>query len=143
MGYTHYFTAKKADNDQWNKFIDACKELKSKLPKHIKISGGDGTGKPEFSDEMVCFNGSGDNAYETFYIPKDSSEWDFCKTARNPYDLLVCAVLMAAKEHLGYEVTTDGDLEDWEDAIHFYKTTFFGDNVDPSTFIPDDLLEEW
>lgn len=33
----------------------------------------------------------------------------FCKTARKPYDLVVCAVLILAHVHLGLQVSSDGD----------------------------------
>ena len=48
-------------------------------------------------------------------------DFNFCKTARKPYDLLVCACLIAAKKELNYEVHSDGKKEDWQPAIDFYN----------------------
>jgi hypothetical protein len=91
----------------------------------IIIKGGDGTGEPEFTNTEVIFNGDAtdDMDHETFYITLkrlalDSSvtaSWeigreleeggqfwdgyDFCKTARKPYDLLVAACLIRFGYH--------------------------------------------
>lgn len=146
MGYTHYWTPKKATAEKWNKFIEVAKELKSNLPKYsesaggcygedaanwkrvLKISGGMGTGKPNFNQKEVWFNGDEKRGldHETFFIAPDKNEWNFCKTARKPYDLLVCAVLIAAYEYLDYDVSSDGRLEDWLPAIEYYSTVVYG-----------------
>jgi hypothetical protein len=139
MGYTHYFTPKAHTDEQWDSFVDAVKELHENLPENVKSILGDGMGqnKPvlneptEWSDgnPVVCFNGLEDKEedYETFCIIKNKIEWDFCKTARKTYDLFVCVVLMAAKEHLDFEISTDGDREDWEEAIELYIDTFYAE----------------
>lgn len=143
--YTHYWTPKKVNQETWNKFLEVAKELKSNLPKYsesaggyfgeesnhkrvIKIRGGMGTGKPAFNKKEVWFNGDEQRGlnHETFLITPDKDEWNFCKTARKPYDLLVCAVLIAAHEYLGYKVSSDGDLEDWMPAIEYYSTVEYG-----------------
>lgn len=58
------------------------------------------------------------------YFPKpdeDGYYFNFCKTARKPYDFFVCAVLILAKIHFGdrIKVSTDGTLEDWLPVIDF------------------------
>jgi len=137
MGYTHYWTPKVVTEEKFAEFSKTCKKLHDNLPNTSKTAGGyhsnetieicgwDGTGKPEFSDVMVSFNGNQDKDldHETFNVQADKTEWNFCKTARKPYDLLVCACLIAAHEQLDYEVSSDGDLEDWKDAIEFYMDT--------------------
>jgi len=146
MGYTHYWRPKKADDKTWNEFVAVCKKLHKKLPDSIVIADGFGEGSPTFggilnkdiprlNSPTIDFNGSEarGEAYETFRIIQNDDEWQFCKTARKPYDLLVCACLIAAKEILGYEVTSDGDREDWEEAITFY-TKVTGKNIIPAMF---------
>lgn len=75
----------------------------------------------QISPEKIFFNGVGDNAHETFsYYP--NSEWDFCKTARKPYDLYVCATLIVLKYFTpGLDFSSDGVVEsgEWLDAISF------------------------
>lgn len=45
---------------------------------------------------------------------------DFCKTARKPYDLLVCFSLLAFKaafhDYKVFHFSSDGDNSDWEEA---------------------------
>lgn len=127
MGYTHYWTPKETTTKKWNKFVEACKILNKNLPKEIVIHSWDGIGEPEFTDKLVSFNGDADSNldHESFVIKKDDGEWNFCKTARKPYDLLVCSCLIAAHDILGYEVNSDGDIDDWEDAIDFYLKNIY------------------
>lgn len=65
--------------------------------------------------------GLGSGSYETMCIercPSEDDKFSFCKTAFRPYDLVVTAVLIAAKEHFGenIEVSSDGDDSNWLDA---------------------------
>ena len=124
MGYTHYFTPKPATDESWDKFVKKCKKLYKALPNDIVIRGGMGSGEPMFDETLVWFNGdeATGNDHETLLIKKDDNEWSFCKTAYKPYDLLVCAVLLAAEEILGYELSSDGDANDWKPAKKFYKS---------------------
>lgn len=76
---------------------------------------------PIFSDGIVRFNGIDDDGHEPFDIPRvmQRANWqtpdeygrlfDFCKTARKPYDTLVCAVLIAFKYHFGDQVAVSSD----------------------------------
>ena len=139
MGYTHYWKPVKVDQQTWNKFVTVCIILKNNLPKSSKsaggyykdvpivICGGDGTGEPDFElgdgRNIVCFNGTEENdlGHETFVVGKDKIDWDFCKTAGKPYDLLVGACLVAAHEILGYKVSSDGQGKDWRPIFDHYE----------------------
>ena len=161
MGYTHYYTPKESTSKKFEEFSTRCKKLYEALPEKsgtaggyasdqkIEIRGGDGTGKPEFTKEKVWFNGNSKNGtdHETLGISsKDKNGWNFCKTQRKPYDLLVCAVLIASHDLLGYEVTSDGDLDDWIPAMKFYLDTIYGydssENEAISKIMPEFLVEE-
>jgi hypothetical protein len=91
----------------------------------IKLCGGMGDGEPEFSEKQINFNGDGEHGldHETFRIVFDSPEWDFCKTARKPYDMVVCLCLISMKNNIpdGFEYSSDGDLDDWQPAYEFYE----------------------
>lgn len=66
---------------------------------------------------------SPDGSHETFAWPAKAEvkEWqraelfeegqafDFCKTARKPYDAVVCALLIAAKDHYGASLRVSSD----------------------------------
>ena len=147
MGYTHYYyRQKELDKKKFQDFKDDVVKLHRSLPEHtnsaggyhthqrVIIKGGDGTGSPHFSIDGICFNGDKekDMYHETFNIPRVHMKervdengliFDFCKTARKPYDILVCASLIALKKHFGNDVkvSSDGDEEEWQPAIDFFE----------------------
>lgn len=107
----------------------------------IVLRGGNGQGEPETTDEGVWFNGdkSADLDHEAFALNvfemhgyRSQSEmaekgvFGFCKTARKPYDFVVCVSLMIIKHHLGkdFSVSSDGSLSDWKPAIEYYESLF-------------------
>ncbi len=154
MGYTHYWKFKqnpKDVKDGSKKFAKAVKLLKkclAKLPAEIEIGGsydwksdttkpvkvpfvlkgGNGEGEPIFTDEIVCFNGDAslNYDYETCYLAlnNDDYEFDFCKTARQPYDVAVCLTLLCFKKTFGDDFTyySDGNSEDegWKMAHNIF-----------------------
>ena len=161
MGYTHYYyrTEVEHDEDTFAKFVADVKKAYKHLPattdssggyykdSPLKIAGGNGTGKPTFNDDEICFNGSkkSDLWHETLYIPRvfkfevgdygkyqrerfgrDKVIFSFCKTARKPYDLLVQVVLILYKQHFGdlVLVASDGNAGEWETALKFVRDVF-------------------
>ena len=156
MGYTHYWTEKTTNKKTSNEFVNVCKKLNKSLPMtsetaggyhsndKIVICGGNGSGKPMFTPNLISFNGDNETemSHETFYVEFGDDEWNFCKTARKPYDLLVCACLIAAHEILGYEVTSDGDFEDWKPAIKFYLDTIYS-GKEPDEKLMKKILPEF
>lgn len=80
-------------------------------------------------------NGSGGCVHESFVMTPTTTRpdyqkgrelaFDFCKTARKHYDLLVTGVLLAFKRHFGdaVVVTSDGNDSEWEDARLFCSLT--------------------
>jgi hypothetical protein len=91
----------------------------------VKIYGGAGTGQPKLTKKLISFNGAAPELdHETFYLePKrglpypsarpDQLGWAFCKTARKPYDVVVVACLTFLQADYGFEVSSDGNTEDW------------------------------
>jgi len=142
MGYTHYWIPKKTSAKKFLEFSNICSKLYRGLPKTTDTAGGyfaddkleigDGAGrensKPEFSKDLVCFNGVGELMHETFAVGLNELSGEFCKTARKPYDLLVCVCLLAAVDILGYEISSDGELVDWKPAIDYYNQQIKGAN---------------
>jgi hypothetical protein len=139
MGYTHY----------WNRAeqVALTPELLADVRTVLRVVGEQGIplcfeydrpGElPAVNEELIRFNGQGEDGHETFLFEahfqpsyrqevKPGKLFDFCKTARKPYDLAVCAVLIVLKHHLGdqIEVSSDGDVsgtewspEEWEPAV--------------------------
>lgn len=130
MGYTHYWNFKKVVKDIDNsekKFAAAVKLFKKKLkelPHSIRLANGIGEGEPIITPTKVVFNGSAENGedYETFSITLADDErvssFNFCKTARLPYDAAVCLALLCFKDAYGndFDYSSDGDINDegWE-----------------------------
>lgn len=149
MGYTHYWIRpREIPAGVWAEIGRDVQRVLEALPEQVpggctyggaplRICGGGGRGKPEITAEEIYFNGDAGAglAHETFWLPRVAygepavarlgdgiaviGHWHFCKTARKPYDLAVCAALLVAKVHVGlqFAVNSDGD-EDEESWPH-------------------------
>jgi hypothetical protein len=113
MGYTRYWnrTAKEFDKE----FVEFCNEVFKACNKlGIKICNWDGEGQPTVNLGLIAFNGDGDKAldHESCVIG-DNIGFNFCKTARKPYDYAVRTILREAFVR-GYitELSDDGINED-------------------------------
>lgn len=149
MGYTHYYRVPKLmDKKKFKLLSEDLKNAAEFLPttsksagnyfpkEAIVLAGGDGEGKPEFTEDHICFNGTNkkDLSHETFAIDRDNSArresedgliFEFCKTARKPYDLMVCVSLLRLKHHFPKcVISSDGNDEDWAQAKEVYKHIF-------------------
>ena len=112
MGYTRYWerTEKKIGEDlvaYVRGVIADCKD------RGITIRNGAGLKKPNVSLERISINGDGEDgkdlAHETFYMDNKEVGFNFCKTARKPYDYAVRKILRYAEKN-GYvkKVSCDG-----------------------------------
>lgn len=151
MGYTNYYrTPIKMDAKKFKLLSEELKVAAGFLPgttigdlKYlIVLRGWDGTGKPEFTNEAIAFNGDNqdDLSHETFRIDRDNTKqanargskeslvFNCCKTARKPYDLMVQISLLRLKHHFPETIiTSDGRSTDWVKGRKVYKK-IFGDN---------------
>lgn len=149
MGYTHYWEFKghiapKDLEDGENKFARAAELIRKAYNKvtemGIEIADGMGEGgEPIISNSEVWFNGRGDESRETFAIRADDGEWNFCKTARRPYDLLVCVSLLAFKEVFGedFSYKSDGITKE------AYENRESNEDWKKIGFVPEGPEEEW
>lgn len=142
MGYTHYwsFEPNKVKDTEIlrKKFKRASKQIKKfadfiNTNKSFNICGGLGKGTPIFNETEIWFNGDASDSldHETFNIhwtrPTTFGKYnDFCKTARKPYDLLVCFSLLTFAEIFpeAFTFSSDGDMNDveWQRACEYYET---------------------
>ena len=120
MGYTHYWnfkndTAPKDIEGGADKFFKASAIIAKCVGKvrdmGIEICGGNGEGLPKVSDSLVLFNGSRKKGeqHESFRIDTEDGAYNFCKTARKPYDILVCLSLLAFKWAFGEDFSYKSD----------------------------------
>lgn len=131
MGYTHYWSKKKdISHKAWDKFLVDAQVVIDSSPVVIQYEWDDKY-KPLLTSDEIRFNGRGDDGHETFslkrhfvfrdYRPDADEDFDFCKTAQKPYDLVVVAVLALAKHHFGnrLNVSSDGERGDWVEGVAF------------------------
>jgi hypothetical protein len=137
MGYTHYwyYNPAKAGEDKEASFSKAVSEIakyKSLLESRgLVVRGPMGEGAAEVNAEVVAYNGDESQGldHESFYVERDEQRprngFAFCKTARKPYDTLVCLSLMSLFEAFGdrevFSYCSDGDERDWEEACSIYR----------------------
>lgn len=107
---------------------DAIK-LVAKSPVKIGDGYGEEDGQPVIDSDLICLNGIGDDVHESFYLPRDDVKFNFCKTARKPYDLIVTAMLIMADYHApnAYRIASDGEIGNWQNGLD-YATEVLGYN---------------
>lgn len=112
MGYTRYWN--RTDKPITKEFVDEVNRIIEKAKEMgITVCNWDGEGKPTITIDEIAFNGKAPHMdHESFVINNDRSEFDFCKTARKPYDYVVKEVLKVA-ENMGLvdDVSDDGEVE--------------------------------
>ena len=110
MGYTRYWnqTGKKITQklvDRVNRIIKDCEN------KGIHLGDGTGNNEPIVTMDKIVFNGNADKGldHESFVIANGLTGFNFCKTARKPYDYAVRqALIAAASEGVIDDVSSDG-----------------------------------
>lgn len=132
MGYTHYWYQKPGlDVETFMGFgVDVEKIVRNcgvELREEFNLKT-----KPVINELEIRFNGVAGDGHETFFFQRDKlgrpdqqgEAFSFCKTAQKPYDVAVCAVLIAAKAWFGSDikVSSDGDEQDWEDGLELAES---------------------
>jgi len=138
MGYTHYWKIPRVLDEKLFKILsEELRTATGLLPTKSKsaqqdnegviyLAGGNGEGEPIFDNSKIVFNGQDDLSHETFAIlQRGNDDFEFCKTARKPYDLMVCFSLLRLKHHFPEaDISSDGGAKDWSAAKKFYKKVF-------------------
>lgn len=129
MGYTHYFKQNKpVSNEQWKSFQEDAEIVLKQVQNQygIVLMSNDDNGVL-INSERVNLNGDESQGldHETFFMEKDYREFNFCKTARKPYDLAVCSLLLLAHEHMKghHDIGSDGGFEEWQEAMELNAKT--------------------
>jgi hypothetical protein len=119
MGYTHYWKLPEIDKETWAKIQAASEEVVAEVP-NLQFEF-NAVGPPLINEGAIRFNGKGEDGHETFFLERADCEFNFCKTARKPYDEAVTAVLCIVGHHLTkagalkdpYYISSDGYFSDW------------------------------
>ena len=121
MGYTHYWT--QTHEPEYMQWFEIMEHLKHIIEQAIEdgsmcIQAEDDDSSPVLiTNDLIQFNGIGDQAYETFLLVKDDvAGFNFCKTSHMPYDLFVVYVLILVHNLAPgcYVITSDGNGIDWQ-----------------------------
>lgn len=149
MGYTHYWKITERldkDWDKWTSFLPDAMQIMSHASQKLDIALADAFGETK-GDNMislsgVSMNGYGEESYESFVLTNEVTKFDFCKTARKPYDPVVVAILILATEYFGndIEVTSDGDRSDLLEGYYLFRSSMFRE---PRVTIEDHKLTAW
>ena len=107
MGYTHYFKLESGEEKFKKEVIEDIKKVVNKYSNLLQYEH-DVKDSPLVNEKTIHFNGIDENGHETFYLLPN---WkDFCKTARKPYDLPTCEILLILKHYYKdkFNLTSDG-----------------------------------
>lgn len=128
MGYTHYWGIKpvkggtELNEKRYKRAIKQCNRVIKAYHNQHRGYGESLSGYSAHSDRYggLNFNGARGNICEDFIFRehfKENEPFEFCKTRRLPYDLVVTACLSIMKHYLkdAIEVSSDGDWCDWTD----------------------------
>jgi len=120
MGYTHYFTTsgRSLTKDQADGIVQNINKVFKQHKKIIQREFDDPS-PPSIGTSLnlngkmyigIWFNGKDENGHETFALNTGVVELGYCKTARKPYDIVVCKILLVLNHYLGdnIEVKSDG-----------------------------------
>lgn len=112
MGFTRYWD--RTEEPFTEDFLDEVREvILDAEKKGIHIYGWNGKGFPEITMEHIRLNGNRacDLDHETFALDgqKEENSWDFCKTARKPYDFVVREILKVAEDYGIVENVSEDD----------------------------------
>lgn len=130
MGYTHYWGATRTFTaSEWKDICAATRSILRTSTVQIVREYDRPNERPDVLDHEIIFNGAGDDGHETFWLQRELPEepeyrkgegdFQFCKTARKPYDEVVVAVLIAVR-HIAPDAiswSSDGYLEEHADGL--------------------------
>lgn len=142
MGYTHYWYRDESlmsPQDALDFYAEftryAVQIIQTAENQGLQLAdpSGQHLGAWRVDGESVRLNGYGEDAHESFVWEKvcpEPQDWvkeggfyDFCKTQRKPYDVVVTALLLGAREAYGdaVRISSDGSPSEWEDGVRLFR----------------------
>lgn len=120
MGYTHYWYGNRPfTTAEWMLIQSDAHKLLTKPPVQVLREYDQPGTEPEIAADVIAFNGDGDDGHETFWFQREPDDFQFCKTAAKPYDVLVTAMLIVSHKHAPdvLRISSDGGTEDWREGL--------------------------
>lgn len=119
MGYTVYW-----NQASYNKFKpEFVEDVKTACQKYTEETNDE---LDVIAEEDLIKVNSKEEGYEDFIITNSGAKMEFCKTARQPYTLIVKVLLLIAQKYgyvfkLSCDDSYDTDDESWDEAKKFVK----------------------
>ncbi|KAF3905423.1 hypothetical protein ABW20_dc0101065 [Dactylellina cionopaga] len=135
MGYTHYWSGTLTKSEELFAEIRLLFSVAS-----CRVAGPSGEGEPVFERNIIAFNGAEqEGSHESAVLNFGQNiRFDFCKTARKPYDAVVGAVLLRCAFHNpGFNIRSDGSWDEWSEARDLYQQAFGMDAQMPEEMGPE------
>ena len=130
MGYTHYWSYKKAPKGKTSQTEAAYQKAIVECAKVIRyysetfggLSGFSAHCEPKLYGGLKVNGSNRVGSCEDFVMRehfRDNEGFNFCKTRQYPYDTVVTACLIILKHRLGdlIDVSSDGRRDDWNDGL--------------------------
>ena len=117
MGYTHYweFRPQYLKKEQVDTIIKGINKIISNYPTIKIVDGlGEKDTQPHINKDYIRLNGCENQGYETFHInlQKEKDSFNFCKTAHQDYDIIICQILILMAETISddkvFNFSSDG-----------------------------------
>jgi len=119
MGYTHFWY--RPMGLEKKKFAAATADIKKLFDHWV------GPGAPFQTFDLFKYSVHVEGGYETFRVAQEERDrhgrpgpvFNFCKTERLPYDIVVTSCLLVFHHHLApqFKVSSNGVIKDWQPAI--------------------------
>ena len=110
MGYTHYWNHSGFTSEQWRSIAAHARNLLDTTAIPLVGAMREENAHPDINEAYIIFNGEGaEGGHEPFMLAREPTEFDFCKTACKPYDVLVGAILAYAAQIAPETFATSND----------------------------------
>jgi hypothetical protein len=123
MGYSHYWRQSRPFTAQeWTSIANTTRQvIQAAEQQGIVLQYEDTVDQPpEITDAWIRFNGVGHEGYETFLLERaPANNFNFCKTAYQPYDVVVVSVLATARDVAPDAITVSSDGGDEAISMQF------------------------
>jgi hypothetical protein len=132
LGFTHYFEIvnkkgmTQVNEMKYSKAILDCQRIVRHYYKENGGLSGYTAHSPIGAYGGLKVNGKGNDAHEDFTMREHFAEnegFNFCKTARKPYDMVVVACLAVLAHRLGdaFKVSSDGEANEWTEGVRLAR----------------------
>ena len=143
--YIHYWYIKNErdiDDITWSKISKDSQKIfeyfKENKDLCLELGDWNGYSEPIVDNDKIIFNGGDDKRCDSFVIFAKCKDryhnvssisnyyFDFCNTARKPYDIVVQMILLIFKHHMQDDIFihSDSSNTDWINAIELTKKLF-------------------